>query len=72
MMNRDDIDRIDEDFREKDKVISERTELIREYRNSLSAVMHYLASCWPDGYADKRFGSEPELVVARELLRRDD
>lgn len=59
----DDMDKINEAMRQKDV-------LAQGLAESLSAVLHYIASLWPEGYQDSRFKSEPELVTARAMLRK--
>lgn len=58
----DDMDKIYEAMRKKDV-------LAQGLADSLSSVLHYIASLWPDGYQDSRFTSELELVTAREILK---
>ena len=58
----DDMDKINEAMREKDVVA-------QGLADSLSAVLHYIASLSPSGYQDSRFTSEPELVTARAMLK---
>jgi hypothetical protein len=58
------------DFEQVTKEFAEKDEVIQGLCDSLSAVLHYIASLWPEGYQDSRFKSEPELVTARAMLRK--
>jgi hypothetical protein len=63
----DDMDKINESVRKSDV-------MTQGLADSLSSVLHYIASLWPEGYQDSRFTSEIELVTARAILKawRDD
>jgi hypothetical protein len=58
----DDMEKINEAMRKKDV-------MTQGLADSLSSVLHYIASLWPDGYQDSRFTSEIELVTARAILK---
>jgi hypothetical protein len=58
-----------DDMEKITEAMQKREVIAQGLAESLSSVLHYIASLCPDGYRDKRFTSEIELVTAMALLR---